>query len=767
MAIETELLVKAIGKGFDELNEDVETLGDGMGNLDNAAKSSSTKWTELSSKLDVAQQAFAAVAGTAQAVYETMKEGATIKAAATNFETLSASMGSSESVMNGLRGATSGMVDDMTLMSNANSLMTMGIASTSEELNKNFQIVTALKKPTDSAAEAMENWAALMANQSLPRLDSFGISSGAVKVRINELMAETKGLTREQAFNTAVLEEAETAMGNVADTTQGQLANIERLEASWTNLTNAGKVAIANFLTPSVEALSNQANQLGEMAAATENGRSAWTNYVTIGNEVYKTFGIDIFEDYTQGLKDAESAAFTMTQRSEAQAIAMQGVADVIPMTTEEMIAYSAAAAEAAGENEDLTDKLAQQSNHLSDSEVRLAASAAGQEALAESAAAAAAELKKETAASAQLLAESGKLFSAYADGSGELGFFNESLDELGTQMVSVGGVTAEQSSDLGRLQSAYDKAATTISDYELGIKGANLTDEQRNKKIADQQAIMSTLSANMEPLINITGELVEVNNELTINQGALNSGMLAAAEAGGASAEQLALLSLATGELSEAEANALIQQVALEQSLAALGAQYADGTLNIDQYVAAAEKAVAEVSELTVSSEAAKIESENLGAASFKAAHAMTIESGKAENLTEALVSIPDVKSSVKVDGLDDAIGKSRALEHALRQLEVGAAVESGQARVTSGGGVGLAGGGSFIIPPGFSNDTFPLMPGVNGQSGERVTVTPAGQRGGGSNITINVNGAGNPSAVANRVNDKLLQAQRAAGDI
>ncbi len=57
-------------------------------------------------------------------------------------------------------------------------------------------------------------------------------------------------------------------------------------------------------------------------------------------------------------------------------------------------------------------------------------------------------------------------------------------------------------------------------------------------------------------------------------------------------------------------------------------------------------------------------------------------------------------------------------------------------------GGGINLpppsnsghAKGGSFLIPPGYENDSFPLMV----QSGERVDVTPAGKSGGGTVINI-----------------------------
>jgi hypothetical protein len=47
------------------------------------------------------------------------------------------------------------------------------------------------------------------------------------------------------------------------------------------------------------------------------------------------------------------------------------------------------------------------------------------------------------------------------------------------------------------------------------------------------------------------------------------------------------------------------------------------------------------------------------------------------------------------------------------------------------AGSVLGLAGGGSFIVPAGFSQDNYPLVPGISAQSGELVTVTPKSQVG------------------------------------
>ena len=68
----------------------------------------------------------------------------------------------------------------------------------------------------------------------------------------------------------------------------------------------------------------------------------------------------------------------------------------------------------------------------------------------------------------------------------------------------------------------------------------------------------------------------------------------------------------------------------------------------------------------------------------------------------------------------------------------------------------IGGANGLDMIVPPGYPNDSFPVW----AQSGERVTITPAGQTTNMGGVTINVSGAGDPQAVAREVS-RLLAAQ------
>lgn len=82
-----------------------------------------------------------------------------------------------------------------------------------------------------------------------------------------------------------------------------------------------------------------------------------------------------------------------------------------------------------------------------------------------------------------------------------------------------------------------------------------------------------------------------------------------------------------------------------------------------------------------------------------------------------------------------------------------------SGHYDQSQGRDVGLADGGSYVVPSGYY-ESWPVGPGVVASSGERVTVTPQNVTNNHApNITINVSGAWNPGATAEAIRWQLAR--------
>jgi len=79
-----------------------------------------------------------------------------------------------------------------------------------------------------------------------------------------------------------------------------------------------------------------------------------------------------------------------------------------------------------------------------------------------------------------------------------------------------VGGRTAEQNDEMKRLQGRYNSISSSIKDYQAGINGAGLSEEQRAKKVGELQSQLAAVEAQMGPLAAIQGEMVNTTRQLT-----------------------------------------------------------------------------------------------------------------------------------------------------------------------------------------------------------------------------------------------------------
>lgn len=144
------------------------------------------------------------------------------------FNQLAGEIGGAETVLQNLRRTTGGVVSDLDLMAGASQLLRLNIVDNNEDLGELTSMIQKLKSPTESTTDAIQNFALMLSNESLLRLDSFGISSANVKRRMDELGQSFREATMaEMAGAVERLGEA----GNVAET---GLAKLQiRLENFW------------------------------------------------------------------------------------------------------------------------------------------------------------------------------------------------------------------------------------------------------------------------------------------------------------------------------------------------------------------------------------------------------------------------------------------------------------------------------------------------------------------------------------------------------
>jgi hypothetical protein len=215
------------------------------------AKEAEQELTGLDKAARVAGAALATFATreTVRAVYELGKFGAESLRTQASFEAISGSAMEAETRLEAMRRATRGAISDQQMMSAASRMMQMGLANNAAELETMAGMAVRLGAAMGKdAAGAIEEWNLLIANQSIPRLDTFGVSAARVRTRIKQLQAATKGMTREEAFMVAVMEEGEESLERLGETVDDEMLAFEQMEANIANL----KAAFGEQLAPAI-----------------------------------------------------------------------------------------------------------------------------------------------------------------------------------------------------------------------------------------------------------------------------------------------------------------------------------------------------------------------------------------------------------------------------------------------------------------------------------------------------------------------------------
>ncbi len=169
---------------------------------------------------------------------ETFQLAEQAKVATSAFTNLSGSANIAQLNLQAMDRATRGLISDTEEMQIANQLLGMNIVQTADQLEEVVGVSRRLGKEFRGlgAREAAEEFAIMIANMSVARLDSFGLSSGLVRDRINELLATTEVMTREQAFFQATMEEGQKTMQRLGPEIATTADEISRLKAEFANL---------------------------------------------------------------------------------------------------------------------------------------------------------------------------------------------------------------------------------------------------------------------------------------------------------------------------------------------------------------------------------------------------------------------------------------------------------------------------------------------------------------------------------------------------
>lgn len=180
---------------------------------------------------------------------------------------LAGSQAELNALMDAYEEATGGAVDNATALSDVTRLIGVGFADSVQEIEAFTRAVRGISLATGRSQDAVSTQLQIeMLNQTGLRLDQVGLSMEEVRRKADALAAANRGLTKEQAYQQAVLDTANEKYGDLTREAVAQATGVEQLTKAWKDFRlemgqqtqgpiNFVALAMANWLKQSTEDL--------------------------------------------------------------------------------------------------------------------------------------------------------------------------------------------------------------------------------------------------------------------------------------------------------------------------------------------------------------------------------------------------------------------------------------------------------------------------------------------------------------------------------
>lgn len=212
-----------------------------------------------------------------------------------------------------MKDATGGAMSRMSAMQNATRMLSMGLASNADEAANLTKIAVTLGSTMGKGPQAaIEDFTLMLANQSILRLDTFGISGANVRERMKELADQGFApADRQLRFLTATMEMAEGKMTALDEAGFEATSNVDRLKATIEDLKAGAITWIADGLMPWIDGL----YALKDAHAAHEEtiirSTSSYQDYIAEYERINS--GLPVYAQSIGALTEAEWAASRAT----------------------------------------------------------------------------------------------------------------------------------------------------------------------------------------------------------------------------------------------------------------------------------------------------------------------------------------------------------------------------------------------------------------------------------------------------------------------
>jgi hypothetical protein len=558
-------LAKQVAKGnltVDQASAKYRKFADSLGNTGRAADGGGKQVASFGDQLKNAGKFAAIAVGSvvafgvaAKKAFDLGKEGAQIAQLEESFNRMNASVFKTPGLLDKMREATRGTVSDAQLMSGLLTLtagatdeLAVAMAQASPRLLEIAKASNKLNPTLGDTAFLYESLAKGIKRSSPLILDNLGI---VIKIEaankkyadsLGKTVAELSATEKQMALLNAVLESGDTLIRQVGGDVDSATDSFGKFETQLKNIADETKRSAAEGIGPMVGFLNDILPSITKINRILAVGGLSGLAEMFIFNP-----------DFLKDVEDAEVALLDIAIAAGDADRKFSFAAETIEDTNTALTGQARTNAQAArvmAATEKATKDLADRQKFLE-----------------ETTGEATKAIEEEAAALRQLKLDA---FTSALEDTGEpLKFFNETLDELGPQMVLFGGRTADQNRILGEARDKYKDLDRAIVDLSIGLDGLGLSEEERGEKLGElieQQQQLLPLISDLESVQSSANMVVQ---EATINEEALNRELYNQVAALSDDAEQLALTAGALGLYNEEQLRAALQAAALEEATA------------------------------------------------------------------------------------------------------------------------------------------------------------------------------------------------------
>jgi hypothetical protein len=199
--------------------------------VDTSIEESAQSNVELAASVELVEKAYSQAEELIRSGLGLAELGANFDRQQARFEAFAEQAGGAAANLEAFQRGAGGTVNKMEAMTSASQLLQMGIVGNAAEMEKVVEAATRLGDQTQSAGDRVSDFALMLANTSIPRLDAYGLSAGYVRERIIELQEANFDMTREQAFAQAVFEASERSLATLGDRVEDNAAKMEQARA--------------------------------------------------------------------------------------------------------------------------------------------------------------------------------------------------------------------------------------------------------------------------------------------------------------------------------------------------------------------------------------------------------------------------------------------------------------------------------------------------------------------------------------------------------